>query len=34
MLKRGMTEEERITNGYWMVYHMAEALGKKQGRVS
>ncbi len=29
MLKRGMTEEEPITNGYWPVYHMAAELGKK-----
>ncbi len=29
MLKRGMTEEERITNGYWPVYHMAEEWGKE-----
>ena len=28
MLKRGMTDEERITNGYWPAYEMAEKLGK------
>jgi len=28
MLKRGMTDEERITNGYWPAYQMAEKLGK------
>jgi hypothetical protein len=26
MLKRGMTHEERIKNGYWMAYRIAEAL--------
>ncbi|MCP5108839.1 MAG: DUF4062 domain-containing protein [bacterium] len=26
MLKRGMTEEERIQNGYWVAYKIAEAL--------
>jgi tetratricopeptide (TPR) repeat protein len=26
MLKRGMTKEERIKNGYWPVYRMAEVL--------
>jgi tetratricopeptide (TPR) repeat protein len=26
MLKRGMTDEERIRNGYWMAYRIAEAL--------
>lgn len=29
MLKRGMTHEERIRNGYWVAYQIAEALGKK-----
>jgi len=29
MLKRGMTDEERITNGYWPVYQMAEERGKE-----
>lgn len=26
MLKRGMTKEERIKNGYWPAYRMAEVL--------
>jgi hypothetical protein len=26
MLKRGMTEEERIQNGYYMAYRIADAL--------
>lgn len=29
MLKRGMTEEERIENGFWMSYRFAEALEKR-----
>jgi hypothetical protein len=29
MLKRGMTEEERIQNGYFVVYKIAEALEKR-----
>jgi len=29
MLKRGMTEKERIENGYFIVYQIAEALEKK-----
>ena len=29
MLKRGMTHEEKIDNGYWFGYKMAEALEKQ-----
>jgi hypothetical protein len=29
MLKRGMTDEERIRNGYWIVYKIAEELAKR-----
>lgn len=29
MLKRGMTREERIKNGYWVAYRMAEALEQR-----
>jgi len=29
MLKRGMTEKERIENGYFVAYQIAEALEKK-----
>jgi hypothetical protein len=29
MLKRGMTEQERIENGYYVAYQIAEALEKK-----
>ncbi len=29
MLKRGMTEQERIENGYWVAYQIAEALEKR-----
>lgn len=29
MLKRGMTEQERIQNGYWVAYQIAEALEKR-----
>ena len=29
MLKRGMTEKERIENGYYVAYQIAEALEKK-----
>jgi hypothetical protein len=29
MLKRGMTEEERIQNGYWVAYKIAEELEKR-----
>ncbi|MDQ1354496.1 MAG: hypothetical protein QG657_4805 [Acidobacteriota bacterium] len=29
MLKRGMTEEERIQNGYWVAYQIAEILLKQ-----
>ena len=29
MLKRGMTKEERIKNGYWPAYRMAEVLLNK-----
>ena len=29
MLKRGMTHEERIQNGYWVAYKIAEELEKK-----
>jgi|GEM_PF-576414 len=32
MLKRGMTEEERIQNGYFIVYKIAEAL-EKRGKI-
>ena len=28
MLKRGMTDEERIRNGYWVAYQIAETLLK------
>jgi len=28
MLKRGMTEDERVKNGYWVVFQMAEELEK------
>jgi len=31
MLKRGMTKEERIKNGYWPAYRMAEILLEKWG---
>ncbi len=31
MLKRGLTPQERIENGYWVAYQIAEALGKLQG---
>ncbi len=30
MLKRGLTPKERIENGYWVAYQIAEALGKLQ----
>jgi hypothetical protein len=29
MLKRGMTHEERIQNGYWVAYKIAEELEKR-----
>jgi hypothetical protein len=29
MLKRGMTDEERIKHGYWVAYQIAEVLEKK-----
>jgi len=29
MLKRGMTEQERIDNGYWIAYKIAEELEKR-----
>jgi hypothetical protein len=29
MLKRGMTDEERIKNGYWVAYQIAEILEKQ-----
>jgi hypothetical protein len=29
MLKRGMTHEERIKNGYWIAYQIAEKLLKE-----
>ena len=29
MLKRGMTQQERIDNGYWMAYQIALALEKR-----
>ena len=29
MLKRDMTEQERIENGYWVAYQIAEALEKR-----
>ncbi len=29
MLKRGLTEEERIQNGYWVAYQIAEILLKE-----
>ncbi|MCX6581248.1 MAG: hypothetical protein NT166_13810 [Candidatus Aminicenantes bacterium] len=29
MLKRGMTKEERIQNGYWVAYQIAEILLKQ-----
>lgn len=29
MLKKGMTKEERIQNGYWVAYRIAEELEKK-----
>jgi hypothetical protein len=29
MLKRGMTEQERIDNGYWVAYQIALALEKR-----
>ncbi len=29
MLKRGMTEEERILNGYWIAYKIAETLEER-----
>jgi len=32
MLKRGMTVQERIENGYWVAYKIAEALEKKLER--
>ncbi len=32
MLKRGMTEEERIRNGYWVAYQVAERLEGNVGR--
>ncbi len=32
MLKRGMTEEERVKNGYWVAYKIADVLEKKLGR--
>jgi hypothetical protein len=28
MLKRGMTEKERIKNGYYMAWQIAEAIEK------
>jgi hypothetical protein len=31
MLKRGLTPQERIENGYWVAYQIAEARGKRQG---
>lgn len=30
MLKRDMTEEERIRNGYWVAYQVAERVEKKR----
>jgi hypothetical protein len=32
MLKRGMTEEEKIRNGYWVAYRIAEVLEEKKGK--
>ncbi|MCL4705727.1 hypothetical protein KJ068_11230 [bacterium] len=29
MLKRGMTQQERIDNGYWVAYQIAEALEER-----
>ncbi len=29
MLKRGLTDEERIQNGYWVAYQIAEILLKE-----
>jgi hypothetical protein len=29
MLKRGMTEQERIDNGYWVAYQIALALEQR-----
>jgi hypothetical protein len=33
MLKRGMTLEERIKNGYLPAYRMAELLMEKRGKL-
>lgn len=29
MLKRGMTQQERIDNGYWVAYQIALALEER-----
>lgn len=34
MLKRGMTEQERIDNGYWVAYQIAEALEERLDDIS
>ena len=33
MLKRGLTKQERIDNGYWVAYKIAEALEKRYARL-
>jgi len=33
MLKRGMTHQERIDNGYWVAYKIAEALEERYAEV-
>jgi len=33
MLKRGLTPQERIENGYWVAYQIAEALDERYKKV-
>ena len=33
MLKRGLTQQERIDNGYWVAYKIAEALEERYAQL-